>query len=259
MSLYDIGENHYIKGKYKEALKYFQESYKRGEEKIDALNYMGCCYMNLGEYQMALELFDSILRSHLWERALFNKGRVYLRLENYEEALAQFNRAKMVNPNNDEVYYYLGVYYDKIKDYHTSKAYYENAIDINDKEPEYHLDLGNACYRIGEIEKAVLEFDMCISLNDPYTKIDALYNKGCVYYRQKKYEDALHLFLRAIDLSPSDTGIMNMIANAFYKLREYEKSMLWLDKVLSIDANDKEALAHKKFLLKVLNKESVLD
>jgi tetratricopeptide (TPR) repeat protein len=57
-------------------------------------------------------------------------------------------------------------------------VYYEDAIELNDKEPAYYFNLGHALYRIGEFDKAIQEFDSCISLNDISTETDALYNKA---------------------------------------------------------------------------------
>lgn len=253
MSLYEIGESNYIEGNYKKALKYFKESYEKEEEdKIYALNYIGCCYMNLGEHIKAINAFDKILSSTLWERALFNKGRVFLKTKNYSEALAYFNRAMMVNPDNDEIYYYLGVYYDKTKDFQAAKANYEIAIRLNDKEPEYHLNLGIACFRTKEYERAVDELDMCLAMDDIYTKVDALFSKGVLFYNQGKYEDALSIFMEATVLSPNDLEIMNMIANSFDKLKQYNKCMFWIDKILIIDKDDREAQEHRKNLSKIL-------
>lgn len=259
MSLYEIGESNYIEGNYTEALKYFKESYENEEEKIDALNYIGCCYMNLGEYDKAIKTFDKILSYTLWERALFNKGRVYLKLERYDEALAYFNRAMMVNPDNDEVYYYLGVYYDKVKDFQVAIANYEKAIKHNEKESEYHLNLGVACYRIKEYEKAINELDICIALDDIYTKINALFNKGVILHSQESYEAALSVFMEAEALSPNDIEIKNMIANSFDKLKEYGKCLLWINKILNINQNDKEALKHKEILLKNIKTDNIIN
>jgi len=53
---------------------------------------MGCCLIEFGHYDDALELFDKVLQLTLWERPMFNKGQVYLKIGNYAEALACFSR-----------------------------------------------------------------------------------------------------------------------------------------------------------------------
>lgn len=252
MDLFNVVEDLYIKGKYEEALNYFLEAYENQDN--DTLNYIGCCNMMIGNYVEALDIFNKILQSTLWERALFNKGRVYLKLENYNEALANFNRALMVNPNNDEVYFYLGVYYDKIKDYVSSKAYYEKAIMINSNEPEYHLNLGLSCNRVNEFEKALVEFEICISFNDISTKSDAIFNKGLVFINLKKYEEAIKQFNEVLNFNENDLETMNMIANCYYYNREYKKSLFWLNKVLEIDKYDPKAEHNKKIIMKNINK-----
>lgn len=119
------------------------------------MNYLGCCYINHENYDEAIKVFDELLAFRLWERPLFNKWRVYLKLGNYSEALACLNRALMVNPDESDVYYYLGVYYDKIGDYETSKYYYEQAVRIEYSDAEYHLNLSVACFRTDDFDKAV--------------------------------------------------------------------------------------------------------
>lgn len=55
MNSYDIGERLYIEEKYEEAVKYFKQSLEREEDKTSALNYIGCCYINLERYDGALK------------------------------------------------------------------------------------------------------------------------------------------------------------------------------------------------------------
>lgn len=79
---YDIAENHYIKKEYHEALSYFQKSCSI-KESNDSLNYIGCCYLNLGEYKTAIKIFEKIIeKSPDWERPYFNIGRVYFQKSN---------------------------------------------------------------------------------------------------------------------------------------------------------------------------------
>ena len=246
MDLYDIGDRLYIEGKYEDAIKYFEKSLENEEDKNSSLNYIGCCYIKLERYEEALRVFDEVLESRLWERPLFNKGRVYLKLGEYSEALACFNRALMVNPDESDVSYYLGVYYDKIGNYETSKYYYEEAIKIEYNDSEYHLNLAVACFRTKDYNRALEESDISISLDDSSSNANAYCNKAYILYRLKRYKDSLETYLKAINMIPSDTEVMNMIANCYSDLKEYDKCLYWLDEVLSIDHCNEEATAHKK-------------
>lgn len=208
MNLYDKGEKLYIAGKYEEAIECFEEALQEDEDKSSLLNYIGCCYIYLGKYEEALEAFDKSLKLTLWERPLFNRGRVYMKLDNLNDALIDFQNALKVNPNEGDVYYYLGTYYDKIKQYETARSYYEKAVEINPDEFEYHLNLGIAAFRTNDYDRAIKEFDLSISLDA--CDADAYFNKGYVLYRLNNYKAALELFLKAHDIVPSDTEIWNI-------------------------------------------------
>lgn len=254
MNLYDIGEKLYIEGKYEEAIKYFKQSIDEEEDINSSLNYIGCCYVNLERNYEALKVFDEVLKLRLWERPFFNKGRVYLKLENYSEALACFNRAMMINPKESDVYYYLGVYHDNIKDYKTSRYYYEKAIDIKYNDSEYHLNLACACFRTNDTNKALEESDISISLDNSSSNINAFWNKGYILYTIKNYKESLNTYLKAISMIENDTDIMNMIANCYDKLKEYDRCLEWLEEILCIDSLNEEGKKHKKALDSFLSK-----
>lgn len=248
MSLYDEGERLYIEEKYEDAIEYFMQSFEYEKDRNSALNYIGCCYINLERYEDALRAFNQLLKITLWERPLFNKGRVYLKLGNNSEALACFNRALMVNPKESDVYYYLGVYYDKIGDYNTSRDYYEKAIEIKSTDSEYHLNLSIACFRTGDFNKALEEANISISLDDSISNADAFFNKGYILYSLKRYEDSLGAYLKAFDMHTDEAGAMNMIAKCYGRLKQYDRSLQWVNEVLRIDSDNKEAIEHKKAL-----------
>lgn len=254
MNLYDIGERLYIEEKYEEAAEYFKQSLGNGEDKTSSLNYIGCCYINLERYDEALKVFDEVLELSLWERPLFNKGRTYLKLGNYSEALACFNRALMINSEESDAYYYLGVYYDKIGDYKTSKYYYEKAISIEYNDPEYHLNFAVACFRTNDINKALEESDISISLDDSGSNANAFCNKAYILYTLHNYKESLETYLKTIKMLPDDTEIMNMIAKCYGRLKEYDKCLYWIDEILRIDQCNEEAIKHKEVLESFLNK-----
>lgn len=249
---YEIGERFYMKEKYQEAYDYFKKARDNNEEINSSINYMGCCLIGLRKYEEAIEAFDSILNNTLWERPMFNKGRAYLKLQNYTEAFACFNRALMINQEEDDVYYYLGVYYEKVKDYIKAKESYLKAIEIDDTQAEPHLNLGVVYFHLNEFELSIEESKKALEID--INNIDAKANIGFILYRQKKYEEALKILLDVVGIEPNDIDVMNEIANSFYYLRNYDNCLSWINRILSIDGTNEEATRHKEIVLKKINK-----
>jgi tetratricopeptide (TPR) repeat protein len=140
MSYYSYGELYYMNEEYDKAYKEFQASIdaKEGNEN-DSLNYLGCCLIALGKYHEAIKAFDKIIESApTWERPLFNKG-----------------RAMMCNPEDEDVYFYLGKYYEEKNEYKRAKEYYEKSLQINSHQPETHLNLGIILFQQADFNNAI--------------------------------------------------------------------------------------------------------
>jgi len=230
---YEQAEKQYIKRNYKEALFLFQEALKL-EESNDCLNYIGCCYLELNDFKVAGELFFKLSDNNpFWERPVFNLGRVFLKSGYIEEAFVAFKEAERRNSNDEDVYYYLGVYYYKTKDYSTAKDYYEKSIAINDEQAETHLNLGRCYYHLGMNDKALKEFDSAYKYDN--FCVDAIYNKGLVFMFLKNYLEALNNFINVDKRKPSDVEVMINIAYCYYKVKDLDAAKVWVNKVLAID------------------------
>ena len=55
-----MGENYYVNEEYEKAISYFEECIKI-KESYDCLNYIGCCYLGLSDYNTAIKIFSSII------------------------------------------------------------------------------------------------------------------------------------------------------------------------------------------------------
>lgn len=78
-TMFQQAEELYICGEYNKALTLF-EKINAVRADNDSRNYIGCCHIELGEFQRAREVFAQlILDAPDWERPCFNMGRTYLR------------------------------------------------------------------------------------------------------------------------------------------------------------------------------------
>ena len=114
-------EDYYQRGCYTEALSIFS-ALNQIDESNDCLNYMGCCNLYLGNYQIAKSLLEYLSQKKPdWDRPIFNLGRVYSKLGNQVMALNCFEKAIKINPDSEDGYFYLGTYYFQANDYNTAK------------------------------------------------------------------------------------------------------------------------------------------
>lgn len=233
IDIFNNAEKHYIKGDYKKALDLFKKSYEENATN-DCLNYIGCCYLKLGDYISAINVFERLIKTNpKWERPLFNLGQVYLQSGSFKKALEYFQKAVSINDASEDAYYYLGVYYQKIGNYELATEYYQKSIKINDTESEPHLNLGICYFKLGCYEEALKEFEVAYFYNNKC--FDAIYNKSLALIRLNRYKEALDSLFLFKKLVPNDFEAMLDIAHVYYKIKDYKYANIWVNKLLTID------------------------
>ena len=114
--LYDnLGELYEKISDYKNA----EKSYKKGIEldpnNMNILNSLGCLYEKTENYTKAYDAFDKIIKynpvnsrtdwnSNMKALAYFNRGNISMYMRKYEDALQDYNMAKKLDPNLENVY-----------------------------------------------------------------------------------------------------------------------------------------------------------
>ena len=215
--------------------------------------YIGCCHIELGEFQRAREVFAQlILDAPGWERPCFNMGRAYLREGDKSSAYEWFKKAELINPDSEDCLYYLGVYYDAVGNDHMAMEYYKRSISANCFQAETHLNLGVCYFNQKNIEEAMHELEAAHSIDSDCSAI--LYNQARIFMEVKEYQRALEKFSRCIRQKPEDIDCMTNIVRCYIKLEKPDMAVDWNDKILSAQPENKVALAAKKKLESTLEK-----
>ena len=83
----------------------------------------------------------------------------------------------------------------------------------------------------------------------------AWYKKGVdLYYKQGKFQDAIHCFDRVIETEPDHAGAWNGRGICLKELGRYEEAIQCFDKVISLTPNDEEVYYNKGEALEKLGK-----
>ena len=144
-------------------------------------------------YDRALMLDDSFYE------ALMGKANTYIAIENYQQALATFDRAKEVRPQDDRVWHNRGdLLLKALNNPAEAATSFERATKLNPNFYPAWLGLGLALNTLQRPDEALSALDTAQQLydRDPFLWI----NRGIVLESLGEFETALESYQKAIDL-----------------------------------------------------------
>ncbi len=168
----------------------------------------------------------------IWYKIL---GTRYLDTKMYGEALKCFEEALKYYPDNQNLYYYVGVCAGYMS--HTALDY--NASGTNEIKYNY-LKLAEEAYK------------RAIEIEERYVR--ALYGLGVLYvFELNEPEKAIPYLERALDVETKNIDAMFVLARAYYSSYEFDKSAEMYDKIIAVTKSaETKATAEE-------NKKTVLD
>lgn len=124
---------------------------------------------------------------------------------------------------------------------------------ISNEDPEVvyiYQSLGTNHYELGEYEKALQYFSRILEIAPDFEgKDDIYFNIGLCYHRLLDHRMAVDSYLKILELkelTEKDESLCWLyieIARCYYQLKEYKKSLLFVEKALKETIEDKNELA----------------
>ena len=152
------------------------------------------------EYQKQLEKLKSGLKS---ARKTFDNGYV-------DDSINEYNLLKTEFSDSSIPYYSLGQVYLKTNNYSMAVENFKQAISINSYEREkYSKSIASISQRLAK--------------------------SGDEKFRVKEFEEALLLYLEAVDYNPSFVAVLYRITNVYQKMRDYNNARIFAEKTLQQD------------------------
>ncbi len=241
---------HYICGRiymkrqmYQKAKKEFSNAIKINPNFIIYYYLRGTVYEILDEYNLAYSDFQKIIHiDSTFVAAYLRSGEIATILRNYKDAIENFDTVRdYVTLNGLSMSFFeslnnYGAFLLKQKKYHESIEILSRSLLISSKNDQPFLNRGIAYKNLQEFEKSLLDFNQALELEK--NSIDALYNRALVYKEMQKYKLALK-DLNKIRHSKSKTrSIYFAIGEINIKLKEYNKAIVYFDKLLQIEPGD---------------------
>ncbi|MEM1169767.1 MAG: tetratricopeptide repeat protein [Cyanobacteria bacterium P01_H01_bin.35] len=127
--------------------------------------------VNVDENKTEIETKISTAIGH--EQTEFNhfyqQGLAKYEKQNYQSALAEFDRAIKIDPRHADAYIHRGDVKDKLENYEGAIADYNEAIKIDSTHPKAYYRRGNVLRKAGDNWGAIADYNQAIRLNPNYT------------------------------------------------------------------------------------------
>jgi tetratricopeptide (TPR) repeat protein len=105
--------------------------------------------------------------------------------------------------------------------------YYQERVRVDPANLKNRIVLGYTYYLKGENKKAIKEFDYVIDQDKNY--YDAYYNMGLVYLDENRYNDALLMFDKTVNIAPKDFKGHVQMGITYRNLKMYDKAATSLE------------------------------
>lgn len=167
-----------------------------------------------------------------------NRGMGFLRTEDLDRALDEFNQAIKVDPLSSIAFLGRARTHLAKHKYDLAIKDADQAIKLFPRNAAAHYVLGTTYMRTRDLGRALANLDRAIDL-EPACGLMFL-TRGDAYLIKGDYDRAAEDFKRVIDLDAAPTLLPNLLwrANAYGRVREYEKAMSDLSKAEKLAPGD---------------------
>lgn len=198
----------------------------------------------------------------------FQIARLYIKEENWEEAISYLHRSLDYSPNSAliksnlaQVYGHVGkreaeieCWYEAVKidpELVTGKGYYKlaKAFDQQKKISEAlfcyekastnedavipaHYDFADICQKQGKLEEAISCYQKIIEQDPQQAK--AHYQIGTLYLRQKKYDSAIEQFRQTIKTAPEYPWAYRDLVKTFLLLQQWDEAIATCHAIINL-------------------------
>jgi len=142
-------------------------------------------------------------------------GRAYREAAEYEKAIAAYEKAMQLRPNEINPVIGIGAAFLGLKDYQKAEQFLSIAHSLDASNQYVYYYLGITYYEMGEIDKAINEFKTGIALQveDHYQPWEWVKQLGSWYLKAGRCAEAKAAFEQALEWQPGEASLLEAIQN----------------------------------------------
>ena len=145
-------------GEFDKGLEYYEEALSINPDEPTALKSLGALYLARDDFDSALKNLDLAIEKTDDDKELvdlfFNRGLVYLKMEDFEEAEYNFEEAYFLAPDDVEALLGLAKALEQAERWRKSRNYYMELIDKDPNDAQYYYGVYRTYFGEGRLEDA---------------------------------------------------------------------------------------------------------
>ncbi|MCZ8119819.1 MAG: tetratricopeptide repeat protein [Microcystis sp. LE18-22.4A] len=192
------------------------------------------------EYEQAIASWDRALEIKPDDhQAWYNRGVALADLGRFAEAIASYDKALEIKPDDHDAWNYRGVALADLGRFAEAIASYDKALEIKPDDHEAWYNRGFALGNLGRFEEAIASYDRALEFKPDYH--GAWYNRGIALGHLGRFEQAIASYDRALEFKPDYHQAWDNRGSALDDLGRFEDAIASYDQALEIKPDDHEA------------------
>lgn len=235
--LFKVSEIYLSQNKNEEALAYLNSAIQQKPNNPDYYYLAGMVYYNMHDTANAITYLErSTSTSNTYPAGFYTLAHIYRDQGKFQEAAEAYTKAINISKTSSSqnvLYTERGSVYVKLVDYDNAFRDFEYAIKLNPADTLAYIGRGEVYLLQGKDSLAFIDLNKGLSLDKD--NATGLANRGMLYIGMSKYEEAIKDLTRAIELSPRNTKALFALGNAFLEVDKSQDAIKYYDKILSAD------------------------
>jgi tetratricopeptide (TPR) repeat protein len=246
-ALYEMGLTHLRAGRQLDAQLCCEQALAIDPGHADSLQLMGLIALNAQQIDHAIEWLSRAIRQDPRPEYLSAAGFALKQAGRLEDALAVFDRAVQLKPDDTELWKQFGGVLVALNRPAEALAAYQHVLTLDSGHVEAAHASGLLLYQMERFEEALVRFDLCNDVLPDHAP--TLFERARTLRALKRHKESLALYLHLHAQSPDDPTICNNIGDALLGLDRYDEGLAWFDKALKLRPDFVEVIVNKAFAL----------
>lgn len=250
--MFEAGLWHHQEGRLAEAEACYRRVLSVQPGHPDALYSLGLIARQSGRSDIAADLIGQAIKRKQGEPLYFLYHAAALQdLMRFEEALASYDRAVALLPDNAEAFYNRGFVLCALNRSGEALASFERACSLAPQFAEAWNNCGALLQQMKQSDRAMAHFDKALALKPDFA--EAWVGRGHVYSDLKRHEEALAAYDRAIAIQPGSHEAWLGRGSLLGELKRNDEALASFEKALALNPQVAQAWNNNGVLLHQVN------